>query len=328
MTSKRHTAKDIASAQVQTVVGLLRGRDVEKAMAHEHMFVDFHETSDPDYMNVIWSNKIGPAVENASILRSQGVNLVVDWTNLGIGRNAVALRDVAVQSDVQIVCATGIYKDLRPPALARISVNDLARHFIDELRFGIDGTSIRAGFVKASATEEGVTSRERPILRAAAVAAKETGSALGFHGPLAATTKAAVRILEKEEFSLQRFVWAHAQVSSLDENKALADRGAMLQYDAIGARVDEFFGGPVSDSTMLDRLEGMIDSGFEDQIMLSTDAAVCINPPSFQYDRHNTYLYRYFEGKLAERVGTRRTRKILRDNVIFAFRRPLKIADP
>ena len=44
-----------------------------------------------------------------------------------------------------------------------------------------------------------------------------------------------------------------------------------------------------------------------------------------QYDRGNAYLYRYFEAKLIGRVGRRRTRKILRDNVIIAFRRPGKL---
>ena len=59
--------------------------------------------------------------------------------------------------------------------------------------------------------------------------------------------------------------------------------------------------------------------------MLSTDAAVCINPPTLQYDRENAYLYRYFEQKLKQRIGSRRTRKILRDNVVVAFRQPTKL---
>lgn len=326
MASKGRRAREIRSAELQCVSGIVKAASVERALAHEHMFVDFHGTSDPAYMNVNWSNKIGAAVESAAVLRAQGVDLVVDWTNLGVGRNALALRAVGEQSGVRFVCPTGIYKDFRPPALEDLSVKALARHFIDELASGIDGTGIRAGFVKTAASESGVTGSERPILRAAAVAARETGAAIGFHGPVAATTLAAARIFEREKFALERLVWAHAQVSSVDDNKALADRGAMLQYDAIGAHADLFFGGPVSDRAMLERLEQMITAGFEDRIMLSTDASVCINPPGAQYDRNNAYLYRYFEAKLIERIGARRTRKILRDNVIMAFRRPVRLA--
>ena len=276
-------------------------------------------------MDVNWSNKIGAAVESAAVLHAFGVNLVVEWTNIGIGRNVLALRSVSRQSNVHFVCPTGIYKDLKSPVLANVSIAQMADHFVSELATGIDGTGIRAGFVKTSCNESGATRKEVGILRAAAIAAKQTGAALGFHGPEAKTTRNVVKIMEKEGFKLDRFVWAHAQVSTLDDNKRMADRGAFLQYDAIGAHTDQFFGGPTSDAAMLERLGQMVAGGYENQIMLSTDAAVCINPPEFQYDRDNAYLYRYFEQKLKQRIGARRTRKILRDNVVAAFRQPTKL---
>jgi len=46
------SAREIGSLELQTVTGIVKGRDVTKALAHEHMFVDFHATSDADYMNV------------------------------------------------------------------------------------------------------------------------------------------------------------------------------------------------------------------------------------------------------------------------------------
>ncbi len=314
--------RNVDSLEIQTVTGVLKASAVGKALAHEHMFVDFHKPNDPAYMNVNWSNKIGAAVESASVLKDQGVDLVVDWTNIGVGRNAIALRSVANQSRVSFVCPTGIYKDFVPPALRDLSCLQLADHFIDELASGIDGTGIRAGFVKIAGTESGILPSEAKVIRAAAIAARETGAALGFHGPRLDSTQTALRIVARETFPLDRFIWAHAQVSTLKQSLPLADRGVMLQFDAIGAHVDQFFHGPVDDDTMLERIEAMISKGFEDQIMLSTDASVCVNPPSSQYDRHNAYLYRFFEDKLIKRIGKPHTRKLLRDNVIHAFRRP------
>ena len=315
----------LGSVKLRTVTGILSARDVKMAMAHEHMFTDFCGPDQDAYMDVNWSNKIGAAVESAAVLRGQGVNLVVEWTNIGIGRNVLALRSVSRQSDVHFVCPTGIYKDLKSPVLANVSIAAMAGHFVSELATGIDGTGIRAGFVKTSCNESGATRKEVGILRAAAIAAKQTGAAIGFHGPEAKTTRNVVKIMQKEGFKLDRFVWAHAQVSTLDDNKRMADRGAFLQYDAIGAHIDEFFGGPTSDETMLERLAQMVDGGYENQIMLSTDAAVCINPPTLQYDRESAYLYRFFEHKLKQRIGARRTRKILRDNGVVAFRQPTKL---
>ena len=323
--SKARTRAALASTKLRTVTGVLSARSVKMAMAHEHMFTDFCPPDQDAYMDVNWSNKIGAAVESAAVLHAFGVNLVVEWTNIGIGRNVLALRSVSRQSNVHFVCPTGIYKDLKSPVLANVSIAQMADHFVSELATGIDGTGIRAGFVKTSCNESGATRKEVGILRAAAIAAKQTGAALGFHGPEAKTTRNVVKIMEKEGFKLDRFVWAHAQVSTLDDNKRMADRGAFLQYDAIGAHTDQFFGGPTSDAAMLERLGQMVAGGYENQIMLSTDAAVCINPPEFQYDRDNAYLYRYFEQKLKQHIGARRTRKILRDNVVAAFRQPTKL---
>lgn len=322
---KAFSANDIASLKIQTITGKLKGREVKKALAHEHMFTDFHPVTCNRYMSVNWSNKIGAAVESALVLDSQGVNLVVEWTNIGVGRNVLALRSVSQQSGINFVCPTGVYKDFLPPSLVGLSSRSLADHFISELTSGIDGTAIRAGFIKTSATEDGIKKTEVPVLKAAAIAAKETGSTIGFHGPIASTTFSATAIMEKMGFDLKRFVWAHAQVSSLNDNIALARRGVMLQYDAIGAHTDQFFGGPVGDDLMLQRLDEMILAGFEDQILLSTDACACINPPGAQYDRHNSYLYRFFEDKMNNRIGKKTTRKILRNNVIAAFRCPSKV---
>ena len=71
---------------------------------------------------------------------------------------------------------------------------------------------------------------------------------------------------------------------------------------------------------MFDRIEN-ITKGHPDQVIVSADASVYVNPPVWQYDRDNTYVYRYFEAKLAERLGEDMARHVLRDNVIRAFRR-------
>ena len=102
---------------------------------------------------------------------------------------------------------------------------------------------------------------------------------------------------------------------------ALARRGAMVQYDGISAARDEFFGGPTDDESMLDRIEAMVRAGFGDRVVVSADASVFVNPPRFQYDRDNDYVMRTFVPKLRQRIGSEATRRVMRDNVLRAFRR-------
>ncbi len=315
----------VADMVLETVTGPITGDQVEKAMAHEHLYVDFHGPNDPKYMDVDWQSAIGASISAAQELRSQGVNLMIEWTNLGVGRNVLLLRNVARRTGVNIVCPTGIYKSLVPPAMAEMSVNQIADHFVRELTLGIDGTNIRSGFIKIATTESGPTESDSRIHRAAGIAAKETGTTVALHSPHREATESVVATLLKEDFALDRLVWGHSQPSGHDAHLAMVERGATLQFDAISADSDPFFNGPTDDSSMLDRVENIVTAGFPDQVILSADASVFVNPAVWQYDRDATYIYRYFEAKLTARLGEENAQRVLRDNVIRAFRRGDKV---
>jgi phosphotriesterase-related protein len=310
-----------AGPVLETVTGPVRPRKLGWALGHEHFFVDFLGPTAPGYMDVDWADVTGACVNSALELRAQGIDLLIDWTNIGVGRNALLLRNVSRQTGLTIVCPTGIYKSLVPPQLAGKSVAALASFFHDELTKGIDNTPIRAGWIKCATTESGPTASDTRVHRAAARAAKKAGCTITLHSPHYDATLAVVRTLESEGFDLRRFVWGHAQPSTVEQHKALAARGAMVQYDAIGADSDPFFNGPTDDGSMLDRVQEMVAAGYGDRVLVSADASVFVNPQLYQYDRDNTYVLRTFLPKLEERIGKTAARAVLRDNVIQAFRR-------
>lgn len=305
---------------LQTVTGPIDSAEIKKVLAHEHLYVDFHGPADDKYMDVNWSAALGASVASAQELRGQGVNLMVEWTNIGVGRNVLLLRHVSRQTGMHIICPTGIYKSLVPPAMADLSVAKIADHFVRELTMGIDGTGIKAGFIKISVSSDAVATTETPFHRAAAIAAKETGCTIAMHCPKAKVANDVAATLEAEGFKLDRFVWGHSQPSSNEDHLKMVERGATVQFDAISANADPFFNGPTDDASMLDRIEN-ITKGHPNQVIVSADASVFVNPPVWQYDRDNTYVYRYFEAKLAARLGKKMADHVLRDNVVRAFRR-------
>ena len=306
---------------LETVTGPKKGSEVNWAVGHEHFFVDFYGPTDPKYMDVNWADVTGACVNSANELRAQGVDLFIDWTNMGVGRNALLLRDISRRTGMNVVCATGIYKSYVPPEFADSSIDDIAEHFYRELTKGIDGTPIRAGWIKCATTEDGPTATDSRIHVAAAKAAKRAGCTISLHSPHYEATKAVVKTFQNEGFNLKRFLWGHSQVSTVEEHKKITAMGAMVQYDAISATTDEFFHGPTDDDSMLDRIQGMVDAGYGDRVIVSADASVFVNPAIYQYDRQNTYVYRTFVPKLQELLGKDKAQVVLRDNVIRAFRR-------
>ena len=319
-TAKFALADTMENAVLQTVTGPVGAADIEKVMAHEHLFVDFHGPNAAEYMDVNWSAALGASVTSAMELRGQGVNLMIEWTNLGVGRNILLLRHVSRQTGMNIVCPTGIYKSLVPPAMADLSVPRLAEHFMRELTMGIDGTNIRAGFIKIAVSSDAVVETEIPFHRAAAIAAKETGCTISMHCPHANVANEVVASLEAEGFGLDRFVWGHSQPSSNGDHLKMDGRGATVQFDAISADTDPFFQRP--DRRCLDvrsyREHHQGSSRPSDRLRRCLGL---YQSAVWQYDRDNTYVYRYFEAKLAERLGEDMARHVLRDNVIRAFRR-------
>jgi phosphotriesterase-related protein len=311
---------------LESVTGPVDGSQLQRALAHEHLFVDFLGPTDPGYMDVDWSAVTQAILANVQVLRGQGVDLFVDWTNIGVGRNVLLLRDVSRQTGMTILCPTGIYKSLLPAAFSQMTIDDIAGHFLRELTLGVDGTPIRANWIKIATTESGPTPTDARIHRAAARAAKKAGATISLHSPFTDATLAVVETLAREGFRLPgRFIWGHAQPSPVEDHIELAKRGAYIQYDAISAASDPFFNGPTDDESMLDRIEAMVNAGFGDRVMVTADASVYVNPVAFQYDRDNSYVYGTFEPKLRARIGDDAALKVFRDNVVQAFRRGSRV---
>ena len=119
---------------LQTVRGIVSSEPIHRALAHEHLFVDFQLADHPGYMDVDWGTVRGAAINRLRELRAQGVDLLVDWTTLGVGRNVGLLRDVSGATGLHIICPTGIYLAKRPPGYRHLSVPELPGRFVAEYR--------------------------------------------------------------------------------------------------------------------------------------------------------------------------------------------------
>lgn len=295
---------------IETVTGPIGAEAIALALAHEHVFVDLLGPGHPDYCNVDWSEVRSVCVDRLAELRLQGVDLLVDVTAIGIGRNVRLLREVSEATGVRIACATGMYKGFIPPEWADAAPGELAEVFIGDLTGGIDETDVKAGVIKLATTETGATPRETDVHRAGAMAAAATGSAIVLHSPHAEVTHAVLAVLEAEGFDPAQLIWAHAHDSSLHENLELAARGVTISLDAIGV---------TDDAEMIDRIERLMEAGYGDRVVVSTDTSVWINPPEMAYERSIEHLLGTFLPAVEARLGAETRARLTRDNVVRAI---------
>src|SRR5687768_6205029 len=81
------------------------------------------------------------AAATLSEARDGGVRTIVDLTTLDLGRDIRLLADLARRTGVQIIAATGIWRDI-PRALFNRSPDEIAALFVREIEQGIKGTGI------------------------------------------------------------------------------------------------------------------------------------------------------------------------------------------
>jgi phosphotriesterase-related protein len=215
-----------------------------------------------------------------------------------------------------VVVPTGVYgrANFAPPEHKNMSEDELTDLFISEIREGIDGTDIKAGFIKIATGGSNMTALEEKILRAAGRAAQETGAAIASHTTVSSNATKQADILESISPEI-RFIWVHAQsVSNRNLYQQLAERGVFIEFDSLGWN-------PGQDSTFITAIKELLAAGYGEQILLSHDAGW------YQSGEQNggtqmpyTYLIETFIPKLKDSgIDDEAIRMITEINPIRAF---------
>jgi phosphotriesterase-related protein len=224
-------------ADVQTVEGPLDSEELGLTLVHEH--VRFRDEAVFEQ----WPGRYDEQLElDAALLavnaaKEHGVRTIVDPTAMFGGRDVRFMRTVAERTGVRIVACTGIYSyDYLPHYFENRDVDVIADHFVEDLEVGVQGTDIRAAFLKCAADAAGVTENVEKIHRAVARASLQTGAPIMAHSmPAVATGPRQVEIFEQEGVDPAKIQIAHCgDTDDVAYIEALIDRGVYVGLDRYG----------------------------------------------------------------------------------------------
>src|SRR5947207_4253547 len=164
-------------ALVQTVRGPIDSAQLGTTLMHEHVFVLDKEISENYPEN--WGleeKRVADAVSRLNELKARGVDTIVDLTVIGLGRYIPRIQEIAAETALNIIVATGIYTycDLphyfqyRGPGTVLGGEELMADMFVRDIQEGIAGTGVRAGILKCATDAPGLTPGVERILRATA----------------------------------------------------------------------------------------------------------------------------------------------------------------
>src|SRR5512141_874165 len=253
--------------KIHTVKGPVEVDSLGLILPHEHLFTDLRGPHVPGYAECEPSavvKVVEPFLAEAS---AAGVTALVECSTVGVGRKRSVLKRLADRTSIQIVAPTGVYRDAYiPGSLREAGEDDLAELWTKELLEGIEGSSIRAGFIKLAMSDDGPTPLEIRNLNAAAKASQNTGAVIASHTIGGKVARKEMDVLEAAGLDLQRFIWVHAQTEpDLSILKEAARRGAFIELDSVGA--------PFQPQTeLLETVIALIEAGLIEHLLLSHDA--------------------------------------------------------
>ena len=255
-------------ATVETVNGPVDLEDLGFTLIHEHfratdeaMRFQFPHLYDED---AEWD----AAMADANGVKSHGVRTIVEPSAMFLHRDVAFSKRVADESGLNVVPATGVYTyDHLPQPLANRSEDEIAAIFVHEIENGIQGTDIKAAFIKCAADEPGVTPNVEKIHRAAARASQQTGRPIMAHSrPASGTGLDQMKLFTEEGVDPAKVQIAHTgDTDDLDYIERLLDTGCWIGMDRYG--LDIFLPTEQRQKTVL----ALLEKGHADRMFLSQD---------------------------------------------------------
>jgi predicted metal-dependent phosphotriesterase family hydrolase len=273
---------------VQSVLGPVPASGLGKTMMHEHLAPRGIREQVPGRLPFMPGQTVEVMEREIRQLIDHGVRTVVDVTPCGKGRDPRLLARLAESTGMNVIAATGFYKEPACPAFAhRASVDELTRFMVGEIEEGIEGTGVKPGIIKVGTSKGTITPTERKILLAAAAAHRESGVPITTHTTLGTMGKEQADLLLENGVDPGRVVIGHSDLNrETPYHLELLKTGVTIAFDTVGKELfqyrrhhqagyeryayllEEYH---VSDDDRLKVMVELLGQGHASQIVLSSD---------------------------------------------------------
>jgi phosphotriesterase-related protein len=191
-----------------------------------------------------------------------------------LGRDVSFMRRVSEETGLRVVACTGIYTyDHLPAFFVSRDADQIADLFVHDIEQGIQGTEIKAGFIKCAADEPGVTENVEKVHRAAARASLRTGAPIMAHSrPASDTAPRQIEIFDEEGVDPAKVQIAHCGDSpDADYIERLIERGVYAGLDRYG--IEMYLPFEQRQAAAL----ALLERGYAERIFLSADSCATLD---------------------------------------------------
>jgi phosphotriesterase-related protein len=268
--------------QVETTQGPIDADQLGRVLVHEHLMSASEGVREqfPHLYDLDEERRRSLAALQA--VKEHGVDTFVDPACMDLARDAAESRELAAEVGIQMVLCTGVYGQhytFLPHYFQSRDEDHLADAFVHDIETdeGIQGSGVKAAFIKCAADEPGITADVEKIHRAAARASLRTGRPIMAHSrPASRTGLDQMRIFTEEGVDPRKVQIAHTgDTDDLDHIEEVLETGAWIGLDRFG--IDLF----LPDDRRIPTFVELVNRGYADRIMLGCDAVANLDwfPP-------------------------------------------------
>lgn len=246
-----------------TIKGLIKPAKVTGVYAHEHLALNLFKVRQDK--NAIIDDPILVAKELATIKKYK-VNLIVDLSNIVMGRNVDQLLKISNLTNMHIIAATGFYLDPYLKDYQDLSAQKLSAIMIKEIEQGIGKNKIKPGIIGEIAASEKITALELKSFQAAAIASKKTNLPIYTHTSFGKMGYEIAKLLIDYEIAPTKITIGHLDLTNdLTTIEKILKLGVFIGFDTIGK--NEYN----TNENRINNLIYLIKKGYENQILISQD---------------------------------------------------------
>lgn len=274
--------------EIATVTGPVDADELGITLVHEHLlFRDEAVLAQWPHLGTVKEasphvvapgDELGVAIDCARAAVDRGARTICEPTGMFGGRDVAFSRRVAEETGLQVVPCTGIYTyDHLPHYFLTRDADAMADCFVHDIDVGIQGTEIKAAFIKCAADEPGVTENVEKVHRAAARASVRTGAPIMAHSrPASETAPRQIEIFAEEGVDLQTVQIAHTgDTNDLDYIERVLETGVCIGMDRYGLEI--FLPIERRNATVI----ALLERGYADRMFISQDYCATLDwyPP-------------------------------------------------
>ena len=304
-------------SKIQTVLGSINQEDLGVTYCHDHLLfrppAPFDST-DPD----LRLDDIEKIIREVNYFKLAGGNCIVEMSTIEMGRDPVGMKTISEVAGIHIIAATGFNKGkFCDPVVADQSIDQISSNMVIDLERGMDGTTIKAGLIKASSSQDKFTASEEKVFQAAIKAHLQTGAPISTHTEAGTMALDQIEILTKGGVKPKHIIIGHLDRKlDWDYLHTIARTGVFMSFDQVSK--EKYY----PDSERISMIIRLIKAGHGHLIMLSGDIARKSYFPSFGFGNGPGFTYilwRFIPWMLESGISTEMVNSILIRNPSQAF---------